>query len=150
MDTKEIRKNLKNKLGYNARQVSISSKHSTIKFTIRDESVNYDKLKEFSETFKSVGRDQATGCILRGGNTFVRVDFSDKVRESLTRKHLKAVYEASKKIEGEYLQDVEGTNFMIGKSFNGFSLWIKKDACGRHLTEACSTKELAFKIALSS
>lgn len=150
MDTKEIRKNLKSKLGYNAKMVSISRKCNTIKFTIRDESVNYDKLKEFSKDFENIGRDQATGCILRGGNTYTRIDFSDKVRESLTAKHLKSVYEASKKIEGEYLQEIEGTDFMIGKSFNGFSLWVKKDACGRHLTDACSTKDLAFKIALNS
>lgn len=148
MDVKKIRKNLKKKLKYNARQVSVSQKHSTIVFTVRNENVDYAKLKDFSETFENISRDEATGCILRGGNTFTRVDYSDQVKETLTAKYLESVEKAISKIEGSCLQDIEDTNFMVGKSLNGFSIWVKKDNCGSHLTEAYSPKEIAFTIAL--
>jgi hypothetical protein len=148
-DIKEIRKNLKAKLGYNARKVSVSQKGSTIKFTIRNEEVDYTKLKEFTQSCESISYDEATQCILRGGNTFTRIDFTEEVRESMTAKYLEAVEAAISKLSDDTcLEDIEGTTYMIGKSLNGFSLWIKEDRFGRHLTECCSAKDVAFTIAI--
>lgn len=147
-DVKAIRKNLKEKLGYNARMVSVSQKSSTINFTIRDEKVDYNKLKDFTKSCESISYDEATQCILRGGNTLTGIKFSDPVRESLTNKHLAAVEKAISNIIGQYLEDVEGTDYMIDKALNGFNLWVKRDDCGTYLTECHSPKELAFNIAL--
>ena len=149
MDVKEIRKTLKAKLNYNARMVSVSQRHSKIVFTIRNEEVDYKKVKEFSINFEDVSYDQATQCILRGGNTFIQVDFSDAVRESLTNKFLPAVEAAISKIDDSCIETVEGTNYMVGTSqYGGFSLWSKKDDCGSFVVDCYSPKVVAFNIAI--
>ena len=91
MDTKVIRQELKKELGYNSRQVSIKSKpggysYSFI-FTIRDKNVNYDKVNEFAHKYKSVSRCEYSGEILSGGNTYITVTFSDKLKDEMENKH---------------------------------------------------------------
>jgi hypothetical protein len=91
MDTKVIRQELKKELNYNARQVSVKSElggysYSFI-FTIRDKNVNYDKVNEFAHKYKSVSRCEYSGEILAGGNTYITVRFSDKLKEEMENKH---------------------------------------------------------------
>ncbi|MES0340753.1 MAG: hypothetical protein ABUK08_00400 [Candidatus Humimicrobiaceae bacterium] len=150
MEIKEIRKNLKAKLGYNARMVSISKRGCTINFTIRDNKVNYSELNDFSKTFDDISYDAATQCILRGGNIFTTIKFSDDVRESLTWGYLAAVEKAISNLTGQYLEDIEGTDFMIDKSLNGFNLWVKEAGCGSRVTECYDAKDIAFSIAIKS
>jgi hypothetical protein len=63
--------------GFNARMVTVRDRHSTLYVTIRDASASLTKVKAIAEPFESVSRDHATGEILSGGNTFLRVEYAD-------------------------------------------------------------------------
>jgi hypothetical protein len=63
--------------GFNARKVSVRHLHSTLYVTIRDASVSLTRISEIAGAFESVHRDHATGEVLGGGNTFVRVEYAD-------------------------------------------------------------------------
>ncbi len=97
MDTKEIRKSLKEKLGYNASQVSVSSRRggydNSLTFTIRDAAVNYDKVEEFSNSLRSVSVCGNSGDILCGGNRYTNVRISDEVENIWAAKYLPKLLE---------------------------------------------------------
>jgi hypothetical protein len=65
--------------GFNARRVTVKDRHSTLYVTIRHASVSLTKVKAIVAPFESVSRDQATGEILAGGNTFTRTEYADTV-----------------------------------------------------------------------
>lgn len=132
-DSKQIRKEMKKALNYNARQVSVKQSHSQITFTVRDSSVNVQAVKDFGTRFESVSRDYATGCILRGGNTFVDVRLSDAVKAEFKAAWLPALEAAAQKIEGNTLQPIEGTDFLIGSdgSANNYTLWEREGGATR-------------------
>ena len=62
--------------GFNGRRVTVRHDHSTLYVTIRDASASLSKVKAIAGTFESVRHCQATGEILCGGNTFVRVEYA--------------------------------------------------------------------------
>lgn len=133
MDSKQIRAELKKELGYNARQVSVRQSHGSIVFTVRDSSVDVEAVKTFGSRFESISRDYATGCILRGGNTFVNVRLSDAVKNEFKAAWLPALEAAAQKIEGNTLQPIEGTDYLIGNdgSPNNYTLWEKEGSATR-------------------
>jgi hypothetical protein len=63
--------------GFHTRRVSVRSSHSTLQVTIRDASASLTQVKAIADGFEVVRRDHATGEILCGGNTFVRVEYAD-------------------------------------------------------------------------
>jgi hypothetical protein len=67
----------KNKRRFNARKVSGRQHHSTLYITLRDASASLSRVTEIAGQFEQVRRDHATGEILCGGNTFVRVEYAD-------------------------------------------------------------------------
>lgn len=87
-DSKEIRQQLKNELGFNAKQVSVRvQRHGTITFTIRDTQITFEdvlRVREFAKQFESIRRCEITHEILSGGNTFVYVETTDEVDDALT------------------------------------------------------------------
>lgn len=96
---------LKSKLGYNQRQVSIRYKlagySDSLYFTIRDiKNVNINKVEEFANKFKSVDYDEKTGEILAGGNTYVFVKIDYKL-EQKERTRLASTIAAIKKQAAE-------------------------------------------------
>lgn len=94
MDTKQIRKELKEKTGYNSRQVTVRSHYSELIFTIRDINVDANKVKSFAEQYENIDYDYATGEILCGGNIFVRVMYSEDVENALIEKYIDDVTKA--------------------------------------------------------
>jgi hypothetical protein len=83
--SQEIRSELKNKLGYNSKQVSVrQNAHSTITFTVRDASVDFEAVEKFAAEFEKIDRCEYTHEILSGGNTFVYVRSTDEVKLALT------------------------------------------------------------------
>lgn len=62
--------------GFNARQVTVRARHSTLDVTIRDSSISLTRVAEIASPFEVVRRDQATGEILSGGNTYVEVAYA--------------------------------------------------------------------------
>jgi hypothetical protein len=98
MDTKAMRKLMKEKLGYNARQVSIKKRHySSFTFTIRDPKVDYKKVNEFATSFESIDRCPVTFEILGGGNTFVFVDIHEDIKPMIVEQYGDALTELVQK-----------------------------------------------------
>jgi hypothetical protein len=106
--TKEIREVLKKKFGLTNRDVSIRYDGS-IRVTLKTvKALPYmKKIKEAAEKHESYQRDQATGVILRGGNTFVFVGLDWKFRDKLV-KQIEA--EISKKITDVFMNGEGGGN----------------------------------------
>jgi hypothetical protein len=61
--------------GFGTRKVTVRQHHSTLYVTLRDASASLTQVTEIAGRFEQVRRDHATGEILCGGNTFVRVEF---------------------------------------------------------------------------
>ena len=88
MTTKEtatqIRKDLKAKLGYTSRQVSVRVKHggcsSAINIDVKSLDIPLKPIEELTQEHESYERDYATQEILAGGNTFVFVQYFWKLK----------------------------------------------------------------------
>jgi hypothetical protein len=74
--------------GYNPRRVTVRDNGGTtetsLTVTIRDASVSITKVREIVVPFERVRRDERSGEILAGGNTFVRVEYHDAVVDPIT------------------------------------------------------------------
>lgn len=128
VDTKEIRKQLKAELGYNAKQVSVKNRdYLELVFTIRDADVEISKVKEFASQFEHIRRDYASGEILSGGNTFVDVKLSDEVRAQLEEKYLPIVEPAfaEAKLNPHFVQKIGDTGVEVSYDDvrNDYTLW---------------------------
>jgi len=146
-DVKEIRKQLKEELGYNARMVSVSANYSRIIFTIRDASVNKKAVEEFAIQFSNVHYDHATGEVLCGGNTFTFVRYADSVEKEIKSAMTPAVEKALAQVKDNYLIDVEGTNYMIGNDDGrGITVWESGDS-GSFVGRCWNASEAAMMIA---
>lgn len=73
-----IRAQLKAK-GWNRTHVSVRGSHSSIDVTILTTAARISEVKEIATQFESISRCEYSGEILCGGNTFVRVQYSDEV-----------------------------------------------------------------------
>lgn len=61
--------------GFNARKVTVRRDNSTLRVTIRDASVSLSTVRQIAERYTRVRRDERSGEILCGGNTFVDVAY---------------------------------------------------------------------------
>ena len=82
LDLKELRKEFKEKLGANSRTISVRNPHySSIVITIKDLTIDKEKVIEIAKKYESVDRCHVTGEVLAGGNTFVSVSYDDDILE---------------------------------------------------------------------
>lgn len=65
--------------GYNARQVTVRHDSCTLRVTVRSARVSLAHVEEIAGAFEKIDRDQATGEILCGGNTFVDASYDRAV-----------------------------------------------------------------------
>jgi hypothetical protein len=65
--------------GFNARKVSVRRSRDSLYITIRDASVALSVVRPIAETYRNVHRDERSGEILCGGNTFVDVEYLDSL-----------------------------------------------------------------------
>lgn len=70
--------------GFKSRQVTVKMPHyGSVTVTIRDASVRLDAVKAVAMPFERISRCEASGEILSGGNTFVRVEYLDAIVKPL-------------------------------------------------------------------
>ena len=85
-DTKTIRATLKNN-GWNARAISVREGRGGLSrsftLTIRKRGISKKAVEAVAKTFDDIDRDERSGEILSGGNTFVFVEIDRKVRDEL-------------------------------------------------------------------
>jgi hypothetical protein len=65
--------------GFTARQATVRQRHSTLHVTIRDAAVSLTRVTAIAAPFEVVRRDQASGEILCGGNTYVDIEYAPAV-----------------------------------------------------------------------
>ena len=83
-ETKTPAQNLRAALkaaGYKASAISVRSRHGSLNVAIKDKAIALDNVEEIANGFSNVRRCEASGEILSGGNTFVFVQYAEKVRE---------------------------------------------------------------------
>ena len=81
---KQIRKQIKEKLGYNSRQVSVRNRpggYSTcILITVKSLDILLEPIEKLTNQHESYEYDQGTQEILSGGNTFIQVSHDWKLK----------------------------------------------------------------------
>ncbi len=75
----QIRKALKKNLGLTSRQVSVRGPHGSVTVTIKAPGINRQAVRNVAEEFQRIRRDERSGDILCGGNTFVSVTMAHDV-----------------------------------------------------------------------
>lgn len=74
---KKIRDELKSKLGLTSRQVSVRSPHwGSVDVTIKSADVRISQVEAIANAHENIHRCEASGEILSGANTFVRVEYA--------------------------------------------------------------------------
>ena len=81
----EVRKQLK-EIGITSKQVSVKSGYcgydDNLNITIKDLSVNEQTVKDIAEQFEEYERDERSGEILEGGNTYIFIDYDYDARRA--------------------------------------------------------------------
>lgn len=140
----KIRQRLKS-LGYSSKQISVTSKNA-INITIKDLTIELEKIKQIGDKYREVDYCQASGEILSGGNTFVFTQYSwESERQAMESdafkdwfKQCESVFEAQ-----EIGIGLSVGNYTVHKMHNWFfQLW---DEINRNWLHAhCSKKAIAF------
>lgn len=80
MTTKELTARIRDDLrqkGYNSRKVGVRfdfcGYSSVVIVTLKDDTLDVEKVREWVKKYESVDRDERTGETLCGGNTYIRV-----------------------------------------------------------------------------
>lgn len=98
------------KAGYNSRKVSVRNRHGSFELTIRDIDVNPERVEAIARGAQVVHRCAVTHEILSGGNTFVSVCWSEKVKQQMIDNSIYAVI-----VTPETLADAkDNTGVVIG------------------------------------
>lgn len=124
-EAQEVRRFLKEVMGYGPRQVSLKidnySMGQTIIFTVRDPKVDPTKLDNFPYFYEKIRRDDF-GDILSGGNTYVEVKVIPKVIEAWGKIHAKDVGEAVRTLKEAVKENPDfAERVKIGRT--GYELW---------------------------
>jgi hypothetical protein len=112
--TATIRRSLKAEHGLTSRQVSVRSQHGSIECTVKDPAVKLATVEQVARKHERIDRDEVTGCILRGGNTFVKVQYAESVLAPLAARVL------------PQLKELERTPGKVG-DVEGLAVWYLDD-----------------------
>ena len=86
---KQIRDLLKKELKVTNKQVSVKSPHySSVVVTVKDLSVDFNKVKDIAESFEVIRRCEASQEILCGGNTFIDVRLDSDALDKASEEYL--------------------------------------------------------------
>lgn len=126
----EIRKTLK-EAGFTSKDYSIRVRDAgystTVNIEVKNPKVKLSELKQFVKRFEVVDRDERTGEILQGGNTFVHCQYEDGIFEEVIQPLMeiaKQVYTSSK---------WDGCKIAENESFNVFMSKIDEATKSLHM-----------------
>lgn len=105
MDKESIVKALR-AAGYTARQVSVRGGHGSMSrswtATVRDPAVDLAKVTEIMRDAESIRRDERSGEILGGGNTYCHVETTPAVKADLAAPYIQPIKAAIAKLDPEH------------------------------------------------
>lgn len=70
----QIREAIKARTGHGAKDVSVRTDHGSFRVQIMSADVDFEAVKDIAQGFESIRRDERSGDILKGCNTFVFVN----------------------------------------------------------------------------
>lgn len=80
MTTKELSTKIRDDLkqrGYSSRKIGVRFEFcgysSVVILTVKDDTLDVEKVREWAKSYESIDRDERTGETLCGGNTYIRV-----------------------------------------------------------------------------
>lgn len=141
----EIRAQLKAQ-GITSRQVSVKSGicgySDYIHATIKTAKIDINKVEEIVNQYTYIDRDERTGEILAGGNTYTRTQYSDNAFDDVVCDYIEA---AEKLIEGmtgkpEWEGEYIAENFYLFRDCRGFKV---NDMTNREWKWTYNAEELA-------
>jgi len=108
MKSTEIKKMLKDK-GIDTKNISVKCSpcgySESIRVTLKDENINKKEVEKIVNNLESYERDEKTGEILEGGNTYVFVEYDYKIIEEVNKKYNNDLKLKIDKLKNEYITD---------------------------------------------
>ena len=142
---KTIRAELKKELGLNNKHVSVRKNSCSIRVYIKSEEAYkvIDKIEKIAEKQESYQRDEATGEILCGGNTFVFTEIDYDWRKSIEAKFEKEVdtFIELLKTNSNYSQKLNNEKFVYFKDTDQFCKTGNNNHSNEWFNE-CSAKRI--------
>lgn len=114
MNSKEIKKYLKEN-GIDTKNISVKGSNcgysESYNITIKDITVDIEKVRELVKTFESYERDERTGEILEGGNTYIFINYDYNTLKLANEKYNGVVLNViNKNLNKHCMQDIEAWN----------------------------------------
>lgn len=114
MNSKEIKKYLKEN-GIDTKNISVKGSNcgysESYNIAIKDININIEKVRELVKTFESYERDERTGEILEGGNTYIFVNYDYSTLKLANEKYNNIVLDIiNKKLKEHCKQDIDAWN----------------------------------------
>lgn len=146
MNSKEIKKYLKEN-GINTQNISVKGSNcgysESFNITIKDINIDIEKVRNLVKTFESYERDERTGEILEGGNTYIFVNYDYNTLKLANEKYNSIVLNIIDEKLKEYCkQDIESWNNGDGFVRISQNILIIKDSNTYNVRETKSYKTL--------
>ena len=102
-------------------EVSVRSSAGSLRVTIKDPSVKRAIVEAIASPHEHIDRDERTGDILRGGNTFLTVEYSDEALAPIVDRVLPQLIEIENSEQPGIIREIEGFDvwFLANDSFGG-------------------------------
>lgn len=147
MNSKEIKKYLKENGIDTTKNISIKSSNcgysESYNVTIKDINIDIEEVRELVKIFESYERDERTGEILEGGNTYIFVNYDYNTLKLANEKYNNIVLDIIKnKLSEHTQQDIETWNNGNGAVRISESIIIYKDGSTYEVRETKSYKTL--------
>ena len=117
MTTKEkakaLREQLKRVLGLTPRAVSVTMDAGSLRVCIKDMMVNIEKVEKIAGQYESIRRDERSGEILCGGNTFVSVSYTYEYTDTMLPLAKTIIAEAAKLSDGVLYPLIDNDQFQV-------------------------------------
>ena len=146
MNSKEIKKHLKEN-GIDTKNISVKGSNcgysESFNITIKDINIDIEKVRELAKTFESYERDERTGEILEGGNTYIFVNYDYNTLKLANEKYNNVVLNIiNSKLKEHCKEDIDAWNSGDGAVRLSDNIIIFRDGNTYEVRESKSYKTL--------
>lgn len=146
MNSKEIKKYLREN-GIDTKNISVKGSNcgysENFNITIKDINIDIEKVRDLAKTFESYERDERTGEILEGGNTYIFVNYDYNTLKLANEKYNNVVLNIiNSKLKEHCKEDIDAWNNGDGVVRLSDNIIIFKDGNTYEVRESKSYKTL--------